>query len=350
VSGPGHGGWFLPGYRIVLHRFVTTALMRKRIWLILAVSALCELQTSFAEAPDKGISQVVILVHPCPYEAIGKAADDPYRALERAACQRWFGAIPSLPLTTFAIQVDFGSEGPSPGKLHTAFIDRLGSGRVCRIPCQVTSPEKPSSIEEYYAFIHQRIMQQIATQGLTFDPSTCKTIIWGQSFEGCAAGFGSAIAYKLGMKTPTELFYTMSAPDAPFLLKATFIQNVQIPSSDVQAYVFDLNDGRCAAFFRSCLTPQWLDHRPITLHIDSTRFSVFTKYGDLIWPNGAPLTDDQKKNSRYNQWRTIDWPKEVPPPGPKSFTLATVQERFVITAKPHMQELISVIQLARVKS
>lgn len=349
MSGPGHGGWFLPGYRIVLYRFVNIALMCTRIMLILAVSAVCEMQTGFAETLDKEISQVVILVHPCPYEAINKVEYEQYRALERVACQRWFDAIPSLPPSTFAIQVDFGSEGPSPGKLHKAFIDRLGGGRVCRIPCQVTSPEKPSSIENYYDEIHQQITHQMTAQGLTFDPSTCKTIIWGQSFEGCAAGFGSAIASKLGMKTLTQLPYEMSAPDALFLVKAAFVQNVQVPNSDVQAYVFDLNDGRCAAFFRSCLTPQWLDYRPITLPIDTALFSVFTKYGDLIWPNGAPLTDDQKKNSRYNQWRIIDWPKDTPPPGPNSFTLATVQERFVIAAKLHLPELIAAIQSAVVK-
>lgn len=307
------------------------------------------MHASFAETPVRTIEQFIILVHPCPYEALGKADTDPYRALERAACQRWFDAIPSLPQSAFVVQVDFPSKGPSPNRLHEAFIDRVGDGRVCRIPCQVTSPEDPNALKAYYDKINQQISRQITTQMLTFDPMTCKTFIWGQSFEGCAAGFGSAIASGLGLKTPTELRYEMSAPDAPFLLNAKFVQNASVPDSDVQAYVFDLADGRCAAFFRSCLTPQWLDHRPIELQLDAKIFSVITKQGDLVWPDGIVPTTDQKQHTRYNQWRTIVWPKGAPPPRPLSFTLATVQERYIITTKPHIQDLISAIKSAVVK-
>jgi hypothetical protein len=315
-----------------------------------AVWALCGIQAGFAgETPVQAIDQFVILVHPCPYEALGKADTDPYRALERAACQRWFDAIPSLPKSTFAIQVDFASAGPSPDRLCQAFIDRLGGGRVCRIACEITSPEDSDALKDYYGRINRQITRQMTAQALTFDPATCRGFIWGQSFEGCAAGFGSAISSGLGLKTLTQLDYAMSAPDAPFLLKAKFVQNVPVPGSDVQAYVFDLGDGRCAAFFRACLTPQWLDHRPIELQLKSEMYTVVTKQGDLVWPNGTLPTDEQKAHTRYNQWRTVVWPEGTPPPGSLSFRLATVQERFVITAKPHMQELISVITSAVVK-
>ncbi len=322
----------------------------KRLCLVCAVSALWGIPAGFAaETAVQTIDQFVILVHPCPYEALGKADEDPYRALERAACQRWFDAIPSLPTSTFVVQVDFASKGPSPDKLHQAFVDRLGGGRVCRIPCEVRSPEDPDALKDYYDRINRKIAGQTAAQNLAFDPATCKTVIWGQSFEGCAAGFGSAIASGLGLKTCTQFSYEMSAPDAPFLLNAWFVQNVPVPDSDVQAYLFDLDDGRCAAFFRSCLTPQWLDHRPIELRLDADMFTVLTKQGDLVWPNGTAPTDDQKAHTRYNQWRTVVWPEGTPLPGLPSFTLATVQERFVLTTKPHVQELISVIKSAVVK-
>jgi hypothetical protein len=299
--------------------------------------------------PVRVIDRFVILVHPCPYEAFRKDETDPYRALERAACQRWFDAIGSLPPSTFLIQINFAVEGPSPDKLHQASIDRLGSGRVCRVECEVQSPEDPGPLKEYYDGIHRQISLQLATQRLTFDPATCRTFIWGQSFEGCAAGFGSAIASGLDLKTPTRLDYDMSAPDAPFLLSAKLIQTVSVPGSDVQAYVFDLTDGRCAAFFRSCLTPQWLDYRPIELPINSKNFSVITKQGDLVWPHGRLPTQKQQAHSRYNQWRTVVWPQGTLPPGPQSFTLSTVQERYVITTKPHMQKLLSAIKSAEVK-
>lgn len=289
------------------------------------VSALvvsCRAQAGFA---DQVISQFVILVHPCAYEALHYPLTDPYRAHEDAARQRWLRAIPSLPTSTFAVQVDY-AQIPSANQLHQAFVNRLGVGRVTRIAVEVVGSSTPDPLKEYYKRIDQRIRHQMAAQKLTFDPATAKTVIWGQSFEGCASGYGSAIASYLGLKTLTQFDYKMSAPDAPFLLKATFLQTVSVPASDVQAYVFDLNDGRCAAFFRSALTPQWLDHRPIKLQLNPEIVSVLSKQGAAVWPQGAL------------------------PKGPQLFTLSTVQERFLIATKPHMAELLSVIEGATVVS
>ena len=297
--------------------------MRTKFFVFVSVLAvLCQAQAGVA---DQSIRQFVILVHPCAYEAIHYPITDPYRALEDAARKRWLRAIPCLPRSTFVVQVDY-SQISSADQLNQAFINRLGAGHVVRIAVKVVGSSAPGPLKEYYEEINQRIRQQMAAQGLTFNPATVKAVIWGQSFEGCASGYGSAIASYLGLKRPTRFDYHMSAPDAPFLLKATFLQTVAVPASDVEAYVFDLNDGRCAAFFRSCLTPQWLDHRPIKLQLDSEIFSVVSKPGAAVWPQGAL------------------------PKGPQPFALSTVQERFLIAPKPHMAKLLSVINGASVGS
>jgi hypothetical protein len=319
-----------------------------RFPLAAAFMVFCQVQAGFAGTPASTIDHFVILVHPCPYEAIGGAETDRYRALERAACQRWFDAVPSLPKSTFAVQIDGAAAGPSPGRLQEALIHRLGSGHVIRIPVEFVSPEEPGPLQDYYRRIHQHIRGQMATQGLTFDPAIAKATIWGQSFEGCASGYGSAVAGCLGLKTPTQFDYCMSAPDAPFVLDAKFRQTVEVPASDVTAYVFDLKDGRYAAFFRSCLTPQWLDYRPIKLQLDAKRFSVLAKNsGDVVWPQGTAPTAEQVRSSRFNQWRAVAWPKDTRPTGPQSFTLSTVQERYVVGT--NLQELISVIKSAEVR-
>ena len=122
-----------------------------------------------------------------------------------------------------------------------------------------------------------------------------------------------------------------------------------IPASDVEAQVFVLCDGRYAAFFRSCLTPQWLDYRPIVLRLDPNVFSVLTKNeGLVVWPNGIQPSEESLKSSRFNQWRTVPWPPGTPTAGPHSFTLSTVQERFVVGR--NLEALISVIKSAEVKS
>jgi hypothetical protein len=295
----------------------------KCVSLVSALALACPVAGAAAGEPARVIDPFLILVHPCPYEATGKAASDPYRALEMAACQRWFDAIPALPKTTFAVQVDSVPGGTSPDKLQAALIAQLGAGRVCRIPVEYQSPENPVALKDYYRRIDEKIRQQAAAQSLTFDAATCKTVIWGQSFEGCAAGYGSAIASGLGLKTLTHFDYAMSAPDAPFLLRAKFLETVAVPASDVEAYVFDLTDGRYAAFFRSCLTPQWLDRRPISLRLDPARCQVLSKQGVTLWPPAPP------------------------PTGPQSFELSTVQERFAVGRS--LEDLRAVVRAATVK-
>ena len=269
------------------------------------------------------VDPLVVLVHPCPYEGMGRPETDPYRVLERAACQRWLDAIATLPPSTFVVEIAYTVAGPSVARLDAAFIRRLGKGRVCHIPVEIQSPDHPGPLRAYYGRIIGRIRRQMADEGLAYDPATCRTIIWGQSFEGCASGFGSAVASGLGLKTLTQLDYRMSAPDAPFLLGARFLETQAVPGSDVEAYLFDLADGRFAAFFRSRLTPQWLDHRSIALRLDPARVQVLSKQGAVVWPTAAP------------------------PPGPQPVTLSTVQERFVVGKSA--DELRSIVGSAHVR-
>ena len=271
---------------------------------------------------DSVIDQFLILVHPCAWAAAGGVLDAPCLAREEEVRKRWAAAITSLPPSTFVVQVDYARNFTA-NQLHQWFIDRLGAGHVTRIPVRVVGPSTPGPLKEYYEEIHQQIRRQMTNQGLTFDPATAKATIWGESFEGCAPSFGSAIASCLGLKTATQFDFDMSVPDA-CLLEAAFLQTVAVPDSDVEAYLFDLNDGRLAAFFRSALTPQGLDHRPIELQLDAGVFSVLTKHGATVWP------------------------QEAPPTGAQRVTLSTVQARFLTAPRSHMTELLSAIKEAEV--
>ena len=246
----------------------------------------------------------------------------PFLAREEEVRKRWAAAITSLPTSTFVVQVDY-ARNDTANQLHQGFIDRLGAGHVTRIPVRVVGPSTPGPLKEYYEEIHQQIRRQMTKQGLTFDPATAKAAIWGESFEGCAPSFGSAIASYLGLKTATQFDFDMSVPDA-CLLEAAFLQTVAVPDSDVEAYLFDLNNGRLAAFFRSTLTPQGLDHRPIEFELDPAVFSIFTKEGALAWP------------------------REAAPTGTQRVALATVQARLLAARKSHMMELLSAIKEAEV--
>ena len=285
--------------------------------LILVLVVVCQVQATFGEEID----QFLILSHPLPYKTLGFPLTDPYRALEDVVCDRWLTAIPSLSPSTFVIQLEY-SQTPSTDQLLQSFINRLGAGHVLRIdpdPAVVGGKYVPGPMITQYEQINQWVHQQMAAEGLTFNPTTANTAIWGESFEGCASGYGSGIASYLGLQTPTTFDYSMTVPDAPFLLNATFLQTVPVPGSDVEAYVFDLNDGQSAAFFRSTLTPQWLDHRPIDIQLNSN-FSVTTKQGIPVWQGTEP--------------RTV--------------TFTTWDEQYLVTTTPNMPELLSVIDGATV--
>src|SRR3990172_4301922 len=66
---------------------------------------------------DHLITQFVILVHPCCYEAIGTPLTDPFRAREEEVRRRWVEAIRSLALSTFVVQIDY-AQNPSANELH----------------------------------------------------------------------------------------------------------------------------------------------------------------------------------------------------------------------------------------
>ena len=266
------------------------------------------------------IDQFIVLVHPCCYAAVDTPLTDPYRAREEEVRQRWAEAITCLAPSTFAVQIDYAQNLPA-NQLHEGFAGRLGPGRVARIPVRVVGASTPGPLKEYYEDIKQQVNQQMASEGLTFNPLSATAAIWGESFEGCASGFGSAVAWYLGLKTPTTFDYAMSVPDSPFILAGELLRIVSVPASDIEAYVFDLKDGRFAAFFRSALTPQCLDYRPITLQL-SSGFSVLTKLGDVIWPGE-------------------DHPTELQP-----VTLSTVETRYVVGTET--AELFSVINEAKV--
>jgi len=326
------------------------AMMRTKCVLFLsALVVLCQARAGLADSENTEIDQFVILVHPCCYEALKYPLTDPYRALEEEARQRWLRAIPTLPKSTFVVQMDY-SPIPSVNQLHKAMVGQLGAGHVTRVPVRVVGSSTPDPLKEFYEEIKQQINQQMAAEGLTFDPATAKTVIWGESFEGCAAGYGSAIASYLGMKTPTRFDYNMSVPDAPFLLKAAFLQTVSVPASDVEAYLFDLNDGRLAALFRSTLTPQWLDNRNIKLQLDPTIFSVITKQGAAVWPPDAPPTEVKEPALSTVEERLKAGESEVAARILQPFTLSTVQSRFLIAPKSQMAELLSAINESKIVS
>jgi hypothetical protein len=267
--------------------------------LFLGLGLFSELLAADAKVDDREanlVKRLVIIVHPCPYEIYHRPAPGsplyPYREMEKAVFARWLEAVDKLPATTFVVQIDMPETAAGPDRLHAACVDHLGPTRVCRVKGEYQYPEKPVPLLNYYGRIHKQVTEQFEQNGLIFDSAHCDTELWGQSFEGCAPGYGTALCRRLGLQQPFRFDYGKSVPDARFLLNLRRWETVNLGDSDVVAYLFDLNDGSSAALFQSRKEDQWLDRRPIELRLDPSRFWVSDKQGKTIWPKDKE-TDPQ---------------------------------------------------------
>src|SRR6185295_7501049 len=196
-----------------------------------------------ADAAAHRVEKLVIIVHPCPYEIYYKnaapgSATYAYREMEKTVFEGWLKAVEKLPATTFAVQIDMPNTAPGPDKLHASCVAKLGAERVCRVAGEYQYPEKPEPLLDYYTRIHKKITEQFKTHGLAFDPAKCDVELWGQSFEGCAPGYGSAVCRRLGTQQLLRFDYTKSVPDAPFLLKSRSWEVAPLAGSDIVAYFF----------------------------------------------------------------------------------------------------------------
>ena len=286
----------------------------------------------------KEVAQFLFLIHPCPYEImeenqpgqIEKKGLEAYLSLEQLVFQRWLKAIPSLDERTFVVQVDMPGHAPGPDLLHESLLERLGAGQVCRIGGEFQSPDKPEALLDYYNRIVQQMASQMYRYGLSYDSTRCVSEIWGQSFEGCAPGYSSAIAERLKLAVPAQFDFAMSVPDARFLLAVKQSECISIPNSDIVAYLFQLEDGSRAALFQARLTAQWLDRRPIELKLDPGDYWVCSKQGKSIWPDNPPAPTDARK--------------------PVLYRLSTAEEVFIRTKKDNVDQLRAVVAAARLRA
>lgn len=91
------------------------------------------------------------------------------------------------------------------------------------------------------------IKRHLAEHGLAYDPATATAAMWGESFEGCVPGYGTAWAAGLGLQTPPVISFAHCVCDGPFMYKARHHATVEaIGGTDVVGLVFELAD-MCAA-------------------------------------------------------------------------------------------------------
>ncbi|NKB70642.1 MAG: hypothetical protein GKR89_26530 [Candidatus Latescibacteria bacterium] len=226
------------------------------------------------------IEHIIFLIHPCCYEPL--SAEDVrrdnlqlYVDLEKEIKGRWFQALAERPPNTLLLQLG------GPEELCDQAVEYLGQAAV--FYPQTSFPDN-ADLAEYYRRLTVDFHVHIAAHGLSFNPATITSELWGESFEGCVPGYGGALAQYLGLALAPKMRFEMTVYDSRFLAGAKIWEVVPIAGSDVEAWIFECYDGTGAAMFQARQTAQWIDRRRIELQLDDRRLQVCTKQGHTIWP------------------------------------------------------------------
>lgn len=238
------------------------------------------------------VEHFVFIVHPLLYETIepSTSALQLYAAWEQDVKARCLTELAGLPATTaMVVQLAGGST-----ELIDAARRYLGVERTLHL-----RPDgEQTDLIDLYAGLTQRIQQHLVAGGLTFDASSATAESWGESFEGCVPGYGSAFAHGLGLAQQPTIRFDLCVCDATFMYEATLLHTLPVMDatgrmSDVEGLVFQLHDRTFVAVFQPRRTPMWIDDRVIAVGGQRTVMQMdlvraITKQGYPIWPAAPP--------------------------------------------------------------
>lgn len=247
------------------------------------------------------IRHLIILVHPGCYEAIHLrdpemiARDNlqPYLDRERMVEKRWRTAAASADQATLLLQV-LGSKS-----LFSSLQETAGESRTCYLKADYPGANGQA---EYHRRLTAVAVAHMNRFGMEMDPEQVTAELWGESFEGCVAGYGSAIAEQLGLQVAPQMRFDMTVFDATFLHEARRHMFFAVGGTDIEACVFELHDGTPAALFQSRLHAQWLDLREIWISLDPVRVQICTKLGHTVWPARPRQKGDDDEMVAYH-WK-----------------------------------------------
>ena len=118
----------------------------------------------------------------------------------------------------------------------------------------------------YEKLLAQDIMQAFRKRGLIYDPQNVEGEAFGESFEHCAMDIKSMLPHYLGWAKPIETNFELSVSGAPFLINATFKEQVTL-TGDVRLFLWEGKDGLPIAFLHRAAAypsdPMLYAHLPV---------------------------------------------------------------------------------------
>ena len=226
------------------------------------------------------IEHFIFLVHPLVYlkmdaESIRRGNLQLFFNREIEIKARWLSALAEMPDRTFFIQQC------GPEHLVEKAREELGEAYAVRLGPPY---HEGMTLHEFYVSIIDELQAHLKKHDLSFDPATVTSELWGESFEGCAPGYGGMFAEYLGLAKSPRMRFEMTLYDSRWLYGAKEPQVIQIEGTDVEAWVFECHDGTGAAIYQARRHAQWIDHRRISLQLNTRTMQVWLKSGHTVWP------------------------------------------------------------------
>jgi hypothetical protein len=253
------------------------------------------------------IDHIIFLVHPLVYvkmdaESIRCGNLQIFLDREIEIKARWLSALTKMPDRTLFIQQC------GPEQLVEAACKELGEAYAVRLGPPY---HEGMTMHEFYVSIIDQLQTHLDKHELSFDPATVTSELWGESFEGCAPGYGGMFAQYLGLQESPRMRFEMTLYDSRWLYGATEPQVIPIDGTDVEAWVFECHDGTGAAIYQARRHAQWIDQRRVSVQLNTMTMQVCLKSGHTVWPKEPWAKGMQEQTLEYSMtlidgtWRWI---------------------------------------------
>ena len=151
------------------------------------------------------VKHLIFLIHPTCYqnvdsEAVRRNNWTLFLDRELQVTQRWLEALRGQNAGTLLLQL-YGST-----ELFATIQELLGEPNACYVKAEYTEGLEQA---EYHRRLVACICGHVEKYDLIIDPDTVSSELWGESFEGCAPGYGGAFAQALGLKRPPQMKFEM---------------------------------------------------------------------------------------------------------------------------------------------
>ncbi|NQU09766.1 hypothetical protein HQ590_03175 [bacterium] len=268
------------------------------------------------EGTSVTLKRLVFLIHPLCYAGVSPREQDrqrrAYGRRERAVAAKWDHEIGRLGADAFLVM--FAQQAADPQHPVGLLAQHAGE-RLGRRFLAITRRGRFDGAS--FAEWTREFQDVIRQRGFRYDAQTVRSEGWGESFDGCVAGFAAFLSGTLRLATPVEVRFALTVPDMPLLVSARLLKRERLPVKQVRLFLFEDARRRPVALFMPEVCRDGLKPYDIAVRADPAKLAVYTKQGHRVEPaaDGTGGPDSQPPRAlcrRTDDGLAISLRRDVP--------------------------------------